>query len=880
MKLSVLLITGASDRVAIDTVQNIAGQSGGLVKDIFLIIAGDFTEDDRKKLYLERSADFGMTAFINIGGKSEAELLNTFIKYANADFCTVMRAGGKVDPSYFSKLISVLENDSSVDIASGRLMCRGNEIFFPASAKGGNIDLDKDFSCFPSAFECTLFRTSFALEHTFEPEAGVFAQQKCMLKALCECRRFYYDDRLTAWLAEGKSPRAKAAELHTEAHTAEYHTAIFDKCLMPLTESCKGKDGRLPLFLQHYITAKVIECADRGLKINEFPEEERKILSETLQNVLHPVEDKVICDVYGILNRNGRAGFEEKRLLLGLKHGHENYFPDISYNDEKLFSVQKDIVLSDSTKLSIEIVQLNLCRDNIEIDGCFDNIFSERRTKFTAEYNGCEYKLTYDRKGAPIMFFGKKLDRKRTFHLSIPIAESTAELRFFILFKGCKYELRTIFSSYGSRVEDGYPDSIFPLGDNYFARAENGRLVTLTLTEKEQKRCFRHTMERARGSGIPFTLRTAYRCTKFWFRNKNIWLFADDTEKGGGAAEDMFRYSMTRHDELYCYYITDKESPAAQRLITDGYKPLYTGSLLHRLLFLNAQVYITTKPDVIEKNLHGDEDDLYELIRLSRMNTVFLQNSPGDRPIVSKYHRLHDNVRLHFCGTGEYIDELRKPEYGYENTEVLQLTGLTSYDLVSDTSDSENMLLMTAKYIPAEQQPFTDSEFFKSFRELLENEKLMNALAESGYTAVLAFEGVTNDEANALPKHDNVNVLTDDFSLEKLISRAALVVTADPDEITAGMMRKPVIYVNTKEGKPFGEQAETVEQLADILCGYLTDGVYMKEELSKKADDYFGVSPMGCKREIYNTIITYLYDNREIDGYEDFEVADNYDEEE
>ncbi|MBO4867634.1 MAG: hypothetical protein J5582_13915 [Ruminococcus sp.] len=874
MKLSVLLTAGASDRVALDTVQNIAGQSGELVKDIFLIIAGDFTEDDRKKLYLERASAFGMTAFINIGGKSEAELLNTFIKYANADYCTVMRAGGKVDPSYFSRLIAALDSDPDLNIACGRLAGSGKNIFFPTSVRAAVIDLDKNFRLFPSAFEAVVVRTSFAAEHHFDTEAGDFTEQKCMLKALCEQKKFFYDDRLTAWLAERKTSPAKKDILPENADKAETYTAIFDNCLIPLAETCKGKDGRLPLFLQHFITAKVLECNEKGLKIGEFPEDERTKLTDSLQKVLRPAEDKVICDVYGIFS----ASAEEKRLLLGLKHGHENYFPDISYNSDRLFSVQKDIVLFDSTRLFIEIVQLNLYKNNMEIDGCFDNIFSERRTKLTAEYAGEEYKINYDRKGEPVMFFGKKLERQRTFHLSIPVSEERAELRFFILFKGCKYELRTIFHTPGSRIEEGCYESIFPLGNNFFARAENGRLVTLALSEKAQRRAFRGSMKRAAEEGTPFILRTAYRFTRFWFKNKNIWLFADDTRKGGGAAEDMFRYAMTRHDELYCYYLTDKESPAAQRIIDDGYKPLYRGTLLHKLIFLNAQVYITTVPNILQKNFPGNDDTSYSLTRLSRTTNVFLQNSPEDKPSVSRNHRLHDNVRLYFCGTGDYIDELRKPEYGYENTEVLKLTGLTSFDLITNNSEGSDMLLMLAKYVPEEQAPFKETGFFNSMKELLENEKLKTALNDSGYSLTMAFEGVTNDEAKALPKPDKVTFLTDDFSAEELKSRAALIVTDDPEELSAGIMRKPLVYFGT-EGKPFGEKADTPEQLADILCGYIENGMNIKEGMSQKADEYLGKAHDGCKREIYNNIITYLYDNHEIDGYEDFEVADNYDEE-
>ena len=877
MKLSVLLITGSSDRVALDTVQNIAGQSGDSVKEIFLIIAGEFTEEDRKKLYLERAAAFGMTAFINIGDKSEAELLNTFIKYANADFCTVMRAGGQIDPSYFERLTAQLEAYESLDIACGRRSSSATDPFTPSDIAKGIIELEKESRCFPETLEGTVMRTSFAAGRHFETEAGSYTEQKFLLGALCDSKRFWYDSGLNIMLAERKSTQQKTGELPDGALNAAYHTEIFEKCLLPLTAECKGRDGRLPMFMQHYYTHKVLECVRLGQLISEFPEEDRKIVIGTLTKTLKHVEDKVICDVYGILERCGRYCTEDKRLLLGIKHGHENFSPEISYNSERLFAVQKDIVFFDSTRLFISIEQLNVYKGCIEIDGSFDNIFNERRTKVTAEYGGKEYRLTYDRKGASVMFFGNRSERERTFHLSVPVEEERAELRFFILFKGCRYELKALFTAAGARVVNDSYDSFFPLGNGIFATAEGGRLITAPMEEKEQRRRFREFVGTAADYGVPFVMRNAYRFTRAWAKHRNIWIFADDTEKGGGAAEDMFRYAMTRHDELYCYYLTDKDSPAAARLTADGYKPLYSGTLLHKMLFLNAQVFITTKPDVVQNNYPDEAGDSF--IRSSRMNTVFLQDTAEDKPCVEKNARLHDNVRLYFCGTGEYFNELKKPAYGYGNTEVLQLTGLTRYDDKKDISGEDKLLLISARCSPKEEAPFAETGFFKSCKELLENDKLKETLEKSGYTLTIAFEGVTNDEAASLPENDRVNVLTEDFDIDELKSRAALIVTNDASELSAGIMRKPLIYLGCERGHDFGELAENAEKLAEMLCEQLENGVGMKEELSRKADEYFGCAPLGTKREIYNTIITYLYENGEIDGYEDFEVADGYEDE-
>lgn len=868
MKLSVLLITGKSDRTALETVQNISGQTGEQAKDIFLIIAGDFAEEDRKKLYLERSTAFGMTAFINVGDKSEAELLNTFIKYANADFCTVMRAGGSADPGFFDRLICALEQEK-LDIACGVRISDHADIFTPASQPRGVIDLSKTYGCFPRSFEGTVVRTSYAEQFPFDIEAGEFAEEKGILSMLCGSGKIYYDSSLKLRLADRDLPQ--------DPNTAGYHTARSDKCILPLEDSCKGRDGRLPLFLQHFIMAEVLLRIREGSTLDSFPEEDRQIVLETLTKTLKPVEEKVVCGVYGI----APSGYSitEKRIMLGLKHGREDYYTDITYSRDRLYAAQKDIVLFDSSKLFVQIELMNVCKGDLELDGSFESIFSERRAKVVAEYGGKEYRLTYDRKGGAVMLFGKETLPRRSFHLTLPIdRENRAELRFCILFKGCKYRLKCRFDgSLHSRLSDDRFHSVFPLGDGVFALSESGRLVTQPLGKKEQRSRFKAAMRAAKEEGVSFALRTAYRLTRRWSKGKYIWIFADDTEQGGGAAEDMFRYAMTRHDELYCYYLTDKNSPAAERLTADGYKPLYTGTLLHKLLLLHAQIYMTSKPHGLRENFPGNSDS--SLVRSAGMNTVMLQSSPEDIPSPADHSRLTDNVRLFFCGTSDYLAELQKPEYGYEHTDVLRLTGLTSYDRIKDRSGEDKLLLILGRYRAEEEAAFEETEFFGRFKALLENKKLTEALEKHGYDLTIAFEGVTNDECSGLPAHDRVTILTDDRDPEELKSRASLIVTDDGGELSAGIMRKPLIYFGGEGGHGFGERAETPEKLAELLCSYLEEGVKIKPEHERQAAGYFGNDSLGCKRQIYNQTLTYLYENGEIDGYEDFEAADNYYEE-
>ncbi|WP_294471052.1 hypothetical protein [uncultured Ruminococcus sp.] len=879
MKLSVLLITGSSDRVALETVENIASQSGELTKDIFLIIAGDFNEEDRKKLYLERSAAYGMTAFINVGEKSEAELLNTFVRFSNAEYCTVMRAGAKADPSYFPRLTAALDDDKELNFACGRRLAANKEqLKRELTLQKGILDLDKVFCAFPDSLEGVCARTSYLAEHPFETEAGTFAEQKNMLAMLNDCRRIWYDSTLKVLQADCNKNYADAESFPPDAMTAKWHTAIFENCILPTEEKCKGKDGRLPLFLQHYAATEVLRRIDYGRLLTNFPENERETVIKTLTKALAPVEDKVLCGIYA--DDLPHCTVSDKRIILGLKHGREDYYTDLSYSRDKLFAVQKDIVIADSTAAEIRIDLINHRKDMTEIDGRFDDIFNHRRTKLIAEYAGKEYTITYDSKFVKHFFFGREISVEKSFHLTFPLSGTRAELRFFLLFKGCRYEIKQRCSGQQSAklLDDRY-DSFIRLTNDICITSEGGRLVTQPMTISEQRRRFGKAVSRSAERGVPFFLRTGDRIAHRWAEGRKIWIFADDPEIGGGAAEDMFRYAMTRHDEIYCYYLTERESPAAERLIKDGYKPLYTDSFLHKLLFLNAQVYITTRPRADRTNFCCMTEAQGTLGRCSRMNVIMLQNSPDDMPAVSENNRLCDNVRLYFCGTKKYTDELKKPEYGYDNTDILRLTGLTCYDGIKDTSGEEKLLLMLAHYKAEDNADFKDTEFFRNIRTLLENRRFTDALTDSGYTLTVALGGVKNEDAEDLPKHDRITVLTDDVDEDELKSRAALIVTDNGEEISAGIMRKPLIYFGGEGGYDFGERAESAYRLADLLCGHLKDGVHQSEEKTRAADEFFGRAELGYKREIYNEIITWLCENGEIDSYEDFEVADSYEDE-
>ena len=185
---------------------------------------------------------------------------------------------------------------------------------------------------------------------------------------------------------------------------------------------------------------------------------------------------------------------------------------------------------------------------------------------------------------------------------------------------------------------------------------------------------------------------------------------------------------------------------------------------------------------------------------------------------------------------------------------------------------------MTAKYTQ-QGTDFSKSEFFERYNSVISSEKLQKALKDSECRLAFAMEGVTNEECKGFGEHENITLLTDDFSISEHKSKAKLIVTDDVNEYETAVMKKPLIFYGCEDAKEYGLFAKDAEQLTELLCTLISEGLTVSEEQRAKEDAWFGNEEQGVRRKIYNDIITYLYESGRIEGHEDFGVADNYDEE-
>ena len=108
-------------------------------------------------------------------------------------------------------------------------------------------------------------------------------------------------------------------------------------------------------------------------------------------------------------------------------------------------------------------------------------------------------------------------------------------------------------------------------------------------------------------------------------------------------------------------------------------------------------------------------------------------------------NRIINNNKRYYCASKYEIENLSKPAYDYA-PEVLRLTGLARYDGLVNRDQKQILIAPTWRaYIAmppvmGSTRPynpeFKQTDYFKIFQSLLENERLQKAAEEAGYRII------------------------------------------------------------------------------------------------------------------------------------------------
>ncbi|MFJ8859309.1 glycosyltransferase [Streptomyces sp. NPDC102451] len=411
------------------------------------------------------------------------------------------------------------------------------------------------------------------------------------------------------------------------------------------------------------------------------------------------------------------------------------------------------------------------------------------------------------------------------------------------------------------------------------------RLVDRTLKARTKQRFWRAAREirimKHRNPG--WRMRLAYWISYPFLRSREIWIIGERSDTAQDNSYHFFKWIRENRKRRKAYYVIDEKSPDYKKVQPYG-NVLKLGSMKHRMYLLHATKLIGAYDSESYLVPEGYRKALYlhrfgELIRYQR---VFLQHGITYNDVTSGAAQLITSYDMILAG-GRQEREFFAEEAGYGSRAVL--AGFPRFDaLRKEPRDRPRVLLMptwrqwivTASYKksagPAKSS-FMQSEYFRFYKELLSNPRLVQALERAGVDLEFFphyeirpylhhFQLESDSIVVADPKSRNVqqamkecSLMVTDYSsvfFDVAYMDTPIVYVPFDEEDFYGRHYKRGYFNLTEDG--FGPVCRTVDEAVDEIIASIGRGFTVESPYHERAEHFFAYRDHGNCARVYDAI--------------------------
>ena len=456
---------------------------------------------------------------------------------------------------------------------------------------------------------------------------------------------------------EYSQPDASQFQCYQGVYFKEWYFESMTDFLIPLLIEAEKINGKIPLFVQYY-AMYVMKCRFDANSNNRnkhvIAEHEIPEYLNLLRRVLVYLDDAVIMNLHdcNYYSKN----YQFNRMLLRIKY-------DVPQLDEQylcerttLCIIYKENVIYLLNKMRVNILFMNYVDGRLEIDASVPDHFSREKVAYYFRLNGVRYDVVFNEGYSLTKYFGVSAYKRFSFHASIPLKTTGEhqELQFFVQYENKEYVVLPEYKSHTSRLSNDPASSYWHFGN--FIATRNPSTIMINpykwkaMVKLELKMWKEMLSKHTKHELMLLLVRVGYVLTRPYFKRKKIWMFYDKIYKGGDSSEYLYKYAMQKKDGIKKYYLLDKNAVDYKRMKREGYHPLKRSSIMHRLVFLNADMMIVSNSTVFAFNDFHMKNSKY-VRGITDFHVVCVQHGLSVQKIALAQQRLRDNTRLYFCAS-------------------------------------------------------------------------------------------------------------------------------------------------------------------------------------------------------------------------------------
>lgn len=812
---------------------------------------------------------------------------NTGIEYVQGEYLTFLDSDDTWTPKSFKNALRFFKGEGrDVDVVVGDMVLfekrkSDHPLAYRFKKKKKGVDRLIALGTAPCDVQSTIgncfFRTSAIGDHRFDTDLSTSEDtlfvsrillEKCLYGAAPECV-YHYRKR-----ADGTS----LSQVATHAK----HMQNLEVCER-LFASSMEKLGYVHPFIQ--ATALYIINWQLFGTVNEPLSEQA---SEEWQTAVSDIVDKVNTDV---IARARWAVRDKKIRLYKMKFG-DDFFRNLVWVDNRRGYFQGRRVISFNVKADCDIYLLEQRGENLHIEGLTDVGFM----------------------GIPYQYFvwDRKSDKRYYANLSPYPAKNKYSLAGDLVFAGarfvvdiplkpdCRYEFWAHLDDEGQELR---LSPHFGLFAKFVQTAQHDYCVFGNIVAKhidEQIRTYRATPQMKVASELrrlreimsndKFTV--AERLSYSWLRlrahahrafsKKPIWIFADKEWKAGDNAENVYRYAMRSGYKGAKMYFSLETTASDYDAVKAYGHVLDPRTSKYKLKFLLSQIVVSSRTEMSVVNPFGSE--LVLVKDMLNYSLVYLTHGTLFGDLASMLGRANRPISLFSVSTQMERNALLTESYGYADDEV-RLLGMARYDEYGKAHKKKLIAFLptwranlAGAVIPGTSEReyvahFASTDYCKFYTGLINNERLLNAMRQHGFTGEFYVHPAFEKQAGDFKGNDIIRVGEGSADYERVLSDAAILVT-DYSGVgfDFGYQRQPLVYCQfdsvfgsghsygdesyfdyKEEG--FGPVTETLEETVQAIIDYMDNECQVEDVYKNRADAMFGNSDYQNCNRIFDAIV-------------------------
>ena len=892
MSVSVIVPYLETSDLILKTADSLRNQKKVNIHEIDLLVVDATAEQSAEK----KLASYSGVKVVAKPGASEPEAYNAALAELSAEFAIVARPGDVFGSHYFMNAMKLIGTKKPYVFAAPQRFCI-NPVYtrykyisrtnVPVKFQDTVADIRDNPNLLQMELDGNIIHSKTLKQYPADTKLKFEYFHDVMLRLQSDHPTYY---------AMGEAnfntfmPLSDDSAYFVPSNRVEWYRESIEKFLLPLAKRYTQKDGSMPLFIQFYlmyaVSCRFLANMNNRNKRN-MSAEELELFFEACRRVLNLLNDTVILNA----GKYKALGYSEEaaEMFYMLKYDKTLYtMPQhLSEGNEDIALDCSDVVIARMQGQRVGLHVLDYTDGKILLDGSFRQVFNLNNIELYAVWNGERIDLVDNDRYSLTKYFGISAYKKFTFRLELPIDDSkaTQKLSFFAQYKSTRVPLQYSYLHHWAKFT-AKPEGSYWRFNKYMATIVNNRDLVIEHASKGKtlKRELRYLPRVFMESKRTFITRIEYWLTRPFYKNKRIWLMYDKLYKGGDSCEYLYRFCKGKKDGVTRCYIIDKNTSDYRQMKKDGLHPVKTGSIKHKMAFLNADIALITNSQTFPFN--GYSLDKSRFIRdLCNFPTMCLQHGLSVQKCAMAQQRIIDNTRMYFIASKYEEKNLNNHAYSYAGTDILRMTGIGRYDGL--INNDQKQILITPTWRMYNAMPVTTSEgeqrsynpdfkntvYYRIYNDLINDQKLIETAKRTGYKIKYLLHPILSAQVDDYTPDPYVEVISSvgDMSYEKILTESSLMVTDYSGvQFDFAYMKKPLVYFHPDElpahyddggffydTMGFGEICTTSQQLVDTLCAYMESGCQMKPEYIARVDDFYHYDDHNNCRRIYDEIMKF-----------------------